>query len=151
MNPLEPLQTIRGFLPLTDRWTTSGQPKISHFHAIADANFECVINLLPASEVLPGEPELVRELGMEYHAIPVIWAEPTPENFAVFVALMQDRSERKLYVHCAANARVSAFCYLYRTLYLGADEADARAEMHKIWEPFPHWAEFIETIKRGKA
>jgi protein tyrosine phosphatase (PTP) superfamily phosphohydrolase (DUF442 family) len=151
MTNFDNLQTIRGFLPITDQWATSGQPKISHFHTIADAGFECVINLLPDSEVLSGEPELVRELGMEYHAIPVIWTEPTPENFDAFVALMQAYSERKLYVHCAANMRVSAFTYLYRTLFLGVDETTARAEMHKIWEPTFLWTEFITAIKRGKA
>lgn len=145
------LQTIRGFFPISDQWATSGQPKISHFHAIANAGFECVVNLLPENEVLLGEPELVRELGMEYHAIPVIWTKPTPENFAAFVALMQSSSERKLYIHCAANMRVSAFTYLYCTLFLGVDEVAARTAMHQIWEPIPHWAEFIETIKRGKA
>ena len=148
MENWETLQKIRGFLLLTENWATSGQPKISHFTAIKDAGFELVVNLLPESETLSGEPELVRELGMDYVSIPVIWTMPTPENFAAFVAVMQANDERKLYVHCAANMRVSAFFYLYRTLYLGMDEATARADQAKIWEPIPIWEEFIASIQQ---
>ena len=147
MENRETLQKIRGFLPLTENWATSGQPKITHFSVIKAAGFERIVNLLPEGEVLPGEPELVRELGMDYVSLPVIWTAPTPENFAAFVAVMQASADLKLYVHCAANMRVSAFSYLYRTLYLGMDETAARADMSEIWEPIPVWADFIASIQ----
>lgn len=143
------LNSIRAFLQLTERIGTSGQPKLSHFAAIRDAGYEAVINLLPNDRLLPNERETVRELGMDYISIPVIWTMPTPENFTEFVRVMQANAHRKLFVHCAANMRVSAFCYLYRTCILGEAEFDARTDLLRIWEPDEVWPEFIASIQRA--
>jgi protein tyrosine phosphatase (PTP) superfamily phosphohydrolase (DUF442 family) len=145
MSNTNALHSIRAFLPLSETLGTSGQPELAHFTAIRDAGYEAVINLLPDDQMPAEEPETVRELGMDYISIRVIWTKPTPENFAEFVRTMQANSHRKLYVHCAANMRVSAFCYLYRTRILGMNEADARADMNKIWHPNEIWSAFIAS------
>ena len=48
--------------------------------------------------------------------------------------------------------RASAFTYLYRTLEQGVDEADARADMEKIWDPDAYrtdqWARFIDEARK---
>jgi protein tyrosine phosphatase (PTP) superfamily phosphohydrolase (DUF442 family) len=105
-----------------------------------------VLNLLPdASDVyFPGEEALVGSLGLNYHRIPVLWTAPTRENLDEFFEVMKQNEERRLYIHCAANMRVSAFTYLWR-VKSGEDPLEALAEMHDIWVPDGVWAEFIEA------
>nr|WP_309693566.1 protein tyrosine phosphatase family protein [Armatimonas sp.] len=140
------LHRIRNFLWLDDNLGTSGLVRPEQLDWIADAGFVCVINLLPdeSDAWFPEEPGRVGELGMEFVRIPVIWLKPTRENFETFCIAMNERKDKKLFVHCAANMRASAFLYLWR-LRNGYDESEALDDLHDIWEPDGVWAEFIET------
>ena len=53
-------------------------------------------------------------------------------------------ADRRVYVHCVANFRVSTFMYLYRTLVLGQPPEDALADLHAIWQPYDWWQAFID-------
>lgn len=125
---------------------TGGQPLEEELCAVADAGFEVVINLalLDAEYSLADEPGLVRSLGMTFFHIPVIWECPTLENLQQFFALMRQVQSRKVFLHCAANMRVSVFLALYRILQLGWSDADAMAQVTDIWEPDAVWKAFIQ-------
>ncbi|MEX2482414.1 MAG: hypothetical protein WD928_16270 [Gammaproteobacteria bacterium] len=41
---------------------------------------------------------------------------------------------KRVLVHCYANARASAFVYVWRTSRGGVDEPSARATMVEIWD-----------------
>lgn len=140
------LHTIRDFLWLDDHLGTSGLVRPEQLEIIAAEGFVCVINLLPdeSDAWFPQEPGRVAELGMEFVRIPVIWRSPTRENLDDFCAAMDARQGKKLFVHCAANMRASAFIYLWR-LRNGHDPAEALDDLHDIWHPDGVWAEFIET------
>ena len=56
---------------------------------------------------------------------------------------MDQLKEVPVHVHCIANYRVSAFFYRYHRDVLGTDEAQARAEMERIWHPEGVWARFV--------
>jgi hypothetical protein len=47
---------------------------------------------------------------------------------------MEHFAGKRVLVHCYANARASAFVYLWRTLHAGHDDAQARAAMIEIWD-----------------
>lgn len=142
------LDEIAHYLPLTDAIATSGQPTAAQFAAIQQAGYEVVINLaLPTSTgAIANEAELVTGLGLTYIAIPVLWETPQPSDFEQFCAAMQAHAHQKVYVHCAANMRVSAFMYLYRVLVLGTDPAIAATSLHQIWQPNPTWQQWIDTM-----
>jgi protein tyrosine phosphatase (PTP) superfamily phosphohydrolase (DUF442 family) len=144
------LHTIRDFLWIDSQLATAGQPKINHFAQLKEAGFEIVINLLPdASDAyLPEEAALVTSLGMDYHRLSVNWLDPTRENFTDFCALMDAHRERKCFVHCAANKRVSVFLYLWRTVHSGEDPQEALDDLHDVWHPDGVWAEFIALVRR---
>ena len=56
-----------------------------------------------------------------------------------------------MFVHCAANMRVSAFMFLYRVLYQRTAVADAERDLRAIWEPNEVWSHFIgEQLKSYK-
>lgn len=142
------IEEIYNFLNLSDSIATSGQPTEEQFSAIKDSGYQVVVNLaLPESpNALPDEKKVVEAQGMQYVNIPVIWDNPTIEDVARFFSVMSANADKNIFVHCAANMRVSAFMYLYRRLHEGMSEEDARKDLHQIWEPNEIWQKFIEQV-----
>lgn len=124
---------------------TSGQPTEKQLAAIREAGFRRIINLAPAAveNALPDEAGTLAALDVDYVHIPVDWKDPTDSDFEKFVAAYDLDGDERVWVHCAANMRVSAFIYRYRRDILKEDEAAARAEMNGIWEPFGVWRTFL--------
>lgn len=147
------IEEIRAFLRLDDRIATSGMPQPDHFAAMRAAGFEIVINLaMPTSDnAMSNEGELVSEQGMTYVHIPVNFERPAPEDFKKFQRVMDIFADRKVFVHCAANMRVSAFMYVYRVKKDPNCAAQASSDMRKIWQPDGVWHDFIEAQVRAIA
>jgi protein tyrosine phosphatase (PTP) superfamily phosphohydrolase (DUF442 family) len=148
MNPSSvSLAEIYNFRGLGDRIASSGQPTENQFQLIRDAGFEAVINLaLPTSDnALAHEGSLVTRLGMSYVHIPVNFEAPAPRDFHAFCQVMEAFDGRRVFVHCAANMRVSAFLFLYRVLHQHLPESTARVDLHAIWEPDEVWTRFIRA------
>lgn len=141
----ESLTPIFNFRRLSDRLITSGLPSADELRAVAGAGFKVVINLLPDDdeETLPDERATVEALGLTYVQIPVVWTRPTHDDLIAFFEVMAQHAGRPLYVHCAANFRVSSFMALYRVLRLGWRVEDAMADVRAIWEPYDWWQAFI--------
>ncbi len=144
------LERITNFRRLAPDLITGGQPTEAQLAAVAAASTEVVINLAlhGASYSLPDERGTVEELGMIYEHIPVIWEQPTPADLDAFFAAMARYAGRRIFVHCAANYRASAFILLYRVLRLGWRLEDALPDMRAIWDPaeYPAWQAFIEEM-----
>ena len=139
------LDGIYNYLQISDQLSTSGQPTEAQFELILDAGFYHVINLAPhsAENALPDEAGTLASLGIEYVHLPVDFKAPTEANFDKFCEQMEVWSDRKVWVHCAANMRVSAFIYRLR---IQADDTSRKAaidDLHKIWEPFGVWKDFV--------
>jgi protein tyrosine phosphatase (PTP) superfamily phosphohydrolase (DUF442 family) len=126
-------------------------------------------------KAIPNEQTIVESLGMRYVPIPVDWENPTIEDVARFFSLMeaicadapnvatadarrlanaslslsQQRfaiATQPVFVHCAANMRVSAFMYLYRLIYEGMSDEQAKSDLEKIWTPNDTWQAFIQQV-----
>jgi uncharacterized protein (TIGR01244 family) len=132
---------------LDDRLTTSGQPSEAQLADIAALGVRTVINLgLHSHEkALPDEASSVTALGMTYVHIPVDFQNPTEDDFKAFCAAITATDGAPLHVHCIANYRVSAFVYRYRRQVLGQDDAQARPDLVRIWQPDPIWTAFIQA------
>lgn len=139
---------IRDFLPLTDCLATAGQPTFEQFADIKAAGYQVVINLVPSKNpnFMQGEPEHVTSFGMSYTGISVDWGTPTALDLHAFFDTMDENRGRKIFVHCAANKRASAFVFLYRVIRLDVDETDAEDDMEEIWQPEGTWRTFIEEV-----
>lgn len=143
-------ETIFNYRKVNDQFITGGQPDEAQLKAAAAEGYQVVINLAPTNRhSLPGEGELVRSLGMIYHYIPVDWNNPQASDFAEFERVMQNLSNEKTLIHCAANFRVTAFYSLYALKHLGWNEAQAETFRASIWEgsDYPVWEEFIGRMK----
>lgn len=150
---------IRNFRQVTPALATSGQPSENDLKAIAQAGYEVVINLALHDDPrysLADEPGRVRALGMTYVHIPVQFNNPTDEDLNAFFNSFDQHKHRKVWVHCAANYRVSAFVGLYRAVREGWERERAFELMHGIWQPndypaaFQVWMDFIEKQLQKK-
>ncbi|MFH1143364.1 MAG: protein tyrosine phosphatase family protein [Candidatus Eisenbacteria bacterium] len=140
------LDTILNYRRISHRLATAGQPDRRQLALLAPSGFETVINLLPATadHALPDEESIVRSLGMDYIHIPVPWTRPTARHLEAFCDCLDAHCGRLVFIHCAANYRVSVFLALYRIRRLGWQHDRALRDMHRIWMPNPVWQRFID-------
>ena len=140
------LSEIYSFRAVGDKLGTAGQPSQEQFRMVREAGFEAVINLaLPTSDnALANEGSVVTGLGMSYVHIPVDFKAPTAQDFRAFCRVMEAFDGRRVFVHCAANKRVSAFVFLYRVLCQRVAIAEAEQDLHAIWQPDEVWSRFIQ-------
>src|SRR5215470_6861879 len=124
------LSDIDRFQAVTATLGTAGQPTAAQFDAVKDAGYEVVINLALGTTPrdLPNEPGIVAAHGLDYAHIPVVFDAPTDNDLSQFFAAMEANQHKKCFVHCIANARVSAFVMLYRVLRQGG--AGGRSRRH---------------------
>jgi protein tyrosine phosphatase (PTP) superfamily phosphohydrolase (DUF442 family) len=139
------LDDIKNFIAVSDRLGTAGQPSEAQLRDVADAGYGVVVNLglLDPRYCLADEAGTVRSLGLEYHHIPVDFNAPQAGELQRFFEVMDAARDLKVFVHCAANYRVSSFVALYGESRLGWSQAQADAHMRRVWEPNPTWVEFI--------
>ncbi|RUR84097.1 protein tyrosine phosphatase family protein [Chlorogloeopsis fritschii PCC 9212] len=142
------MDNIYNFLQISELIATSGQPTKEEFALIKEAGYQLVVNLaLPESpNAVPDEKQIVESQGMEYVHIPVVWDKPNLENVKDFFRVMETNADKRVFVHCAANKRVSAFMYLYRHLHEGINDEEAKKDLHQIWTPNEIWQRFIEQV-----
>ncbi len=109
------MNKIDNYMPISERIASSGQPKEKQFKLIKEGGYKVVINLaMPNSEeIILEEGNIVTAHGMTYINIPVPWDAPTKDHLTQFFGVMRAYQDRKVWVHCVKNYRVSAFLYQY--------------------------------------
>jgi protein tyrosine phosphatase (PTP) superfamily phosphohydrolase (DUF442 family) len=147
------LSEIYNFRAVGDTLGTAGQPTERQLRTVREAGFEAVINLaLPTSDnALANEGSIVAGLGMSYVHIPVEFQAPTSQDFRAFCRVMDAFNDRRVFVHCAANKRASAFVFLYRVLHQRVSRSEAERDLHAIWQPDEVWIRFIQNELHGSA
>jgi len=137
------LRAIKNYHRISGDLATAGQPTPGQLADIAEAGYEALINIDSATAV-PNEDALVTSKGLGYFHIPVVWTEPKQSDLHLFFDLMDALKGKRVFVHCAANARVSTFVYLYRISRLGVDPVEGEKDLHELWEPNEIWSTFID-------
>lgn len=141
--------SIRNCRVASEALCTSGQPTEEQLASIAAAGYEVIINLALHDDPrysLRDEPGVVRSLGLSYVHIPVQFAAPSEADLVAFFAAMEANHGRKLWIHCAANCRVSAFLGLYRVIKQGWRHEQAFELMRSLWQPNEVWSSFMEAM-----
>ena len=113
---------------------------------MAQAGYVAVINLALHDDPrysLADEAGDVRAANMDYIHIPVQFGHPTEADLKAYMDAMDCYRGRKVWVHCAANMRVTAFLGLYRVLRQGWEQQRAFEVMRSVWEPNDVWTAFI--------
>lgn len=144
------LEGIYNYRRLSDSITTAGQPTEAELITVAEAGFEVVVNLAlhDAEYSLPDECKTVESLGMRYIHIPVVWERPTCDDLEKYFAVMQELANKHIFVHCAANKRVSVFMALYRVRQQAWLPDVTMPDVLAIWEPDSVWKDFMEKARQ---
>ena len=122
---------------------------------MADAGYRTVVNLGLHDDPrysLRNERATVEGLGLRYVHIPVAFDAPTEADLRAFFDALRSHGDAPVWVHCAANLRVSAFLGLWRVIVLGQDRTSAFTQLHELWRPDAAWSAFIEAMlaKHGR-
>jgi protein tyrosine phosphatase (PTP) superfamily phosphohydrolase (DUF442 family) len=106
-----------------------------------------VINLAPhdTENSLRDEAAVVNQLAMNYIHIPVNFSKPSERKLELFIDAMAQSKNKKIWLHCATNMRVSAFLFRYRRDILKEDATTAKLELDKIWQPLGVLAHLISN------
>ena len=147
------LSEIYGFRAVVDKLGTAGQPTTAQLQTIRESGFDAVINLAlsTSDNAIANEGCVVAGLGMSYVHIPVDFKAPGSQDFQAFCRIMEAFDGRPVFVHCAANMRVSAFVFLYRVMFQHVAVAEAEHDLFAIWQPDEVWSKFIrDELKHQK-
>lgn len=141
------METIINLIKVSDKLFTSGQPTKKQFEFIANNNFEVVINLAVATSEgkLEKEDDIVTTLGMNYFHIPVDFENPTVKNLNDFLQLIYMLRDKKIWIHCIKNYRVSAFMYVYHKYILQTPFEDIDLDIFNQWQPSSEWQDIMKT------
>jgi len=149
------LSDISNYREYSATFASSGQPTKEQLQLLKDDGFERIVYIAFSNNgnAFADEDVVVKELGMDYVHIPVIWDQPTASDFYAFAGAMQREPDRKTLLHCQVNYRASAFGFLYRVLYEDVSVAEAKADMNSVWQPNETWQKLIFGIleENGKS
>lgn len=94
---------------VADGVISTGQPTVDQLRRAAGTGVKTIVNLCAPGECGWDEAAVVRDLGMNYLAIPVPDASAlTPANARKLHAVLEDAAHRPVIVHCASGNRVGA-------------------------------------------
>ena len=141
------LKKIFNYYKVPDLFDTSGQPNNKQLISIANGGYEAVINLAPNTTIegrIINEEAILKSNNIAYIHIPVDFNNPLDEDFNKFVAALEQNKHKKIWVHCAANMRVSAFVFKYRRDILGLSQKNIERDLKAVWIPNKTWGSFLE-------
>jgi len=141
------LEEIINYIKINENLSTSGQPTVEQFEDIKNEGFEVVINLAlhNASNAIENEDKTVTDLEMAYFHIPVDFENPKKEQASFFLNLLNSLKNKKVWVHCALNYRVTVFCYLYHKHILHTPFEEINFKVFDEWTPNEKWQDIMKT------
>ena len=140
--------SITNYREYSAAYSSSGQPTADQLKSLAENKFERVINLGFTNHhaALAGEDDIVKNLGMEYVHIPVVFDAPNKDDFDIFAAVMAQAPGKKTLLHCQVNYRASSFSLLYRVIYEDVPIEEAKEDMNSVWAPNETWRQFMFDV-----
>lgn len=149
------LSNISNYREYSPNFASSGQPTKTQLEQLESEGFERIIYIAFSNNgnAFADEDVIVKELGMEYVHIPVVWDKPSASDFYAFADVMKRYPDKKSLLHCQVNYRASAFSFLYRVIYQDISVTAAKADMNSVWQPNETWRKLIFSIleENGKS
>ena len=126
MTPFEAIRGVPNACQVLPTVVTGGQPKPEHLEALARSGNAIVVDMREAMEPRAfDEPELVRQLGMEYRLIPVGPYTMSDTTLEMVRSTLKEAGERPVFVHCGSGNRVGGALIPALMLDQGMEEEDA--------------------------
>ena len=139
------MKSIINYIKVNKNISTSGQPTKKQFREIRKKGFDVVINLAMHNKgALKEEDKVVSKNEMLYIHIPITWKNPEIDRLTSFLKILKSLEEdnKKVFIHCIMNYRVSVFIYHYKRFIL--KEKNVKLVLPKGFKPNKKWQIFIE-------
>jgi protein tyrosine phosphatase (PTP) superfamily phosphohydrolase (DUF442 family) len=105
---------------------SGGQPNAEQLRALKDAGGGVVLDLRDPMEPRPvNEPEMVRDLGMEYVNVPVRAGSLDDATLERILSVLREAERKTVFLHCGSGNRVGGALIPYFMLDQGMEEEAA--------------------------
>jgi tyrosine-protein phosphatase SIW14 len=132
---------IDNFGRVSDTYFRGAQPVGADYEALAALGVKTIINLI-GDEVDPTEESMVVRNGMTYLHIPMSTrVEPTKDQLATFLSVVNDPARQPVYVHCVGGRhRTGVMTAVFRMTHDGwtPDQAFREMKQYKYGADFLH-------------
>ena len=93
---------------------------------------------------LKEEDKIVSKNDMVYIHIPITWKNPELDRLLLFLKLLESlqKEDKKIFIHCIKNYRVSVFMYHYKKSVL--KQKDVKLIAPKKFKPNRVWAKILQ-------
>lgn len=146
------LEEIINFRAISEKLWTGGQPTDEQLRRLHQHGVDVVINVAPYDSrySIEDEPGLVQSLGMEYFHYPIVFSAPEMSDYLRVEILLDRCIDRKIFIHCAANYRVSVLAGSYAMNRLGWTIQQRDDFIREIWaiDEYPAWSELMKILSR---
>jgi len=111
------MKKILNYIKVNKKISTSGLLSKKDIEKISKKGFDVIINLsVDDDRSLANEGKIVSKNGMVYIHIPISWTKPQKDRMHLFFHILDGfiHEDKKVFIHCMKNYRVSVFMYLYK-------------------------------------
>lgn len=139
------MKSILNYIKVSDNISTSGQPTKKQFKEIKKNGFDVVMNLAMHNKgALKEEDKIVVKNNMMYIHIPITWKKPEVDRLKLFLEILKtlESENKKVFIHCIMNYRVSVFIYHYKKVVL--KEKNVKLISPKEFKPNKVWKRMLE-------
>lgn len=120
---------VPNFGTVTPTLYRGAQPTKKGFESLSELGVKIVVDLRDGSEGKQEEKEVTR-LGMKFVGIPWRCTDPKDDDFAKFLAIVRDNTDKKIFVHCHVGVdRTGMMIASYRMAEQGWSAEEALREM----------------------
>jgi protein tyrosine phosphatase (PTP) superfamily phosphohydrolase (DUF442 family) len=124
-----PVPGVPNFAEVTPTLFRGAQPTELGFKTLAQMGVQVIVDLRSGDEAKREQKE-VTALGMKFVGLPWRCTDPKDDDFANFLALLRDNTDKKIFVHCRAGIdRTGMMIASYRMAEQGWTAAEALREM----------------------
>lgn len=145
-----PVKPPPNLIRLDERWLTAGQPSAEWLATLKQQGIDAVLYLAPptVSDALAAEPDILRDQGLLFVNVPVVWGRPSAADYRTFERQIRSWRAQQLsvLVHCQINMRASVFSFLYRVINEGAVPEEAWTAVRRVWTPSGPWKRLVQEL-----
>ncbi len=140
------MENILNYIKVSDSIATAGLPTKKQIKKVAKVGFDVVINLsISDKRSLKKEDEIVSKNGMVYIHIPISWTKPELDRLKMFLDVLEflESQNKKVFIHCMKNYRVSVFIYKYKKDIL--KQKNVKFIAPKEYKPNKAWRKVLKA------
>lgn len=139
------MKNVLNYIKVNKKISTSGLLTKKDIEKIGQKGFDVIINLsVDDDRSLAHEGKIVAKNGMVYIHIPISWTKPQKDRMHLFFHILDGfiKEDKKVFIHCMKNYRVSVFMYLYKKDVLR--EKNVKFIAPKDYKPKKVWRKLVK-------